>query len=409
MELEQIKAGAWLHLKMRGRLDATNAREADAQLDEIVRAGEHQIRANMAEVDYLSSAGIRVLVRQRQSLGKLGGAFCIVSPSIQVRTVLELTGLGGFIVDDGPEPGAEEEKTGPVLTEHGGMRLEIFPPPSMTPLEGFLMGDPAKLSTGSFGEGSVSSLRLTPETLAVGVGAFGSNYAEAKSRFGEFMSIGGAGICLPGDGSADVDFMLAQGELAPEAQMLYAVGARGALEHCMRFESLADEEGVPLSALAQMALEHMDSSSAAVVILAETAGLVGAWLRRSPADDEPQAAFFEHPAIRQRLSFAPERMYGRSLALAVGIISRQPEPAIAPFIRPLATGSDVAGHFHATVFTFRVLPHGPFALDGMVQELFEEQSIIGLMHLVNDARPYTGGGESLFMRGALWAGPVAWQ
>lgn len=404
MELEQQTHGAWLGLTMRGRLDATNAREADAQLDEIVRSGAHHIRTNMAGVDYLSSAGIRVLVRQRQQLEKLGGVFCVVAPSEQVRTVLELTGLGQLIDDAAAHEAVAEDKAAGAAVEHACMRIEVFPPETPSRLEGFILGGAADLEKAN-NTVPLHSLRLTGDTLAVGIGAFGATADEARPRLGEFMAVKGAGICLPGDGSAEPDFMLAQGGLVPEVQALYALGARGTPDHCLRFETMPDEEGVPLSALAELALEHTNGDMAAVCMLAETAGLVGAWLRKSPAEGKG-GGFFDHPGIRERLAFAPERMHSRSLALVAGVAARADVGVLGDLIRPLEPDAALYGHFHATVFTFRVLPHGPFDLGRMLATLFEEEMATGLMHLLHDARPYAGGGESLFVRGALWAGAL---
>lgn len=404
MELEQQTHGAWLDLTMRGRLDAANAREADAQFEEIVRGGAHHIRANMAGVDYLSSAGIRVLVRQRQQLDKLGGVFCIVTPSEPVRTVLELTGLGQLIDDAAAQETVSQEGAADTSVDHAHMRLEVFPPETPAQLEAFVLGNAADLE-GTDNEVRLHSLRLNPDTLAVGIGAFAATPEDAAPRLGEFMAVNGAGVCLPGDGSAEPDFMLARGGLVPEVQALYAIGARGTPDHCLRFEAAPSEEGVPLSSLAELALEQTGGHAAAVILLGETAGLVGAWLRRSPAEAK-EGGFFDHPSIRERLAFAPERMHGRSLALVAGVAARMDASGFGGLVRPLKTDSNLHGHFHATVFTFRVLPHGPFDLPGMLTTLFEEEMTTGLMHLLHDARPYAGGGESLFVRGALWAGAV---
>ena len=47
----------------------------------------------MAGVVYMSSAGIRVLLRVRKQLQALGGSFAVVNPSAAVRGVLEMVGL----------------------------------------------------------------------------------------------------------------------------------------------------------------------------------------------------------------------------------------------------------------------------------------------------------------------------
>ena len=62
MEIQKEQRGNILTLRLSGRLDAYSADHLGSDLAEIVRTGTHHIELNLAAVDYLSSAGIRVLV-----------------------------------------------------------------------------------------------------------------------------------------------------------------------------------------------------------------------------------------------------------------------------------------------------------------------------------------------------------
>jgi hypothetical protein len=141
-------------------------------------------------------------------------------------------------------------------------------------------------------------------------------------------------------------------------------------------------------------------------MVAETAGLVGAALKRSPGIKPVDEALFNHPGLREWLNFSPERRHGRNLVLAAGIAARKERMDLAPFLRPLGEEAWPGGHFHAVAFSYRALPQGPIPLNATVTSLFEDQSILGVWHLLNDARPIVGAGESLFVRGAIWAGPI---
>src|SRR4051794_4993502 len=63
MEITPVPAGDWLELRIQGRLDGYWSDHFADALDEYVRQGGHQIRLDLAEVVFLSSAGIRVLLR----------------------------------------------------------------------------------------------------------------------------------------------------------------------------------------------------------------------------------------------------------------------------------------------------------------------------------------------------------
>jgi hypothetical protein len=107
--------------------------------------------------------------------------------------------------------------------------------------------------------------------------------------------------------------------------------------------------------------------------------------------------------------FTPERAYARSLALVAGVATRVEHAALAPFVRPLAPQSPIRGHFHAAAFPYRAQSKGLLRLEDSVAGLFESESVLGLLHLLHDDRPYSGAGESEFVRGSFWAGPVSFQ
>jgi hypothetical protein len=64
------------------------------------------------------------------------------------------------------------------------------------------------------------------------------------------------------------------------------------------------------------------------------------------------------------------------------------------------------GHCHAAAFSYRPLPRGEIELRPTVASLFEQQTLQGILHLLADHRDNVGLGESEFVRGACWFGPI---
>jgi len=140
-----------------------------------------------------------------------------------------------------------------------------------------------------------------------------------------------------------------------------------------------------------------------MVMVAESAGLVGAALRRSPAiAHEVNNAPFEYPEVRTWLSFSTERLYSRSLALVTGIAAGSECTPLASLLRPLGTEAWPVGHFHAAAFSYRPLQKGDIDLKTTVTTLFETQSLQGVLHLLSDGRRAAGPEQSEFVRGACW-------
>jgi hypothetical protein len=154
-------------------------------------------------------------------------------------------------------------------------------------------------------------------------------------------------------------------------------------------------------------LEVAGSPTIGLVIVAESAGLVGAALRRSPAAAAaPQDAPFKYPDVRSWLSFSTERLHLRSLALGFGIASTENAAGLAPMLRPIAAEGSPQGHFHAAAFSYRPLKKGHIDLRATVSALFETESLQGVLHLLSDDREVAGPHQSEFIRGACWIAPV---
>lgn len=76
-----------------GRLDTQTAPEADTRIGQEIDQGETRILIDFARTDYLSSAGLRVLLKATKRLKQAGGAFGLCNASEQLREVLEISGF----------------------------------------------------------------------------------------------------------------------------------------------------------------------------------------------------------------------------------------------------------------------------------------------------------------------------
>ncbi len=162
---------------------------------------------------------------------------------------------------------------------------------------------------------------------------------------------------------------------------------------------------MPLSELAAVSLEGIGSQTAGLVTVAETTGLVGAWLRRSPGV-VLFSMYLDIPGIREWLGTTPHPIHQGTTVLVSGVVSRDPDPLLRPYLRPVAPGSDLLGHFHAVAFAYRPVPQRTVVLRTLVTRLFAQQRVRGVLHLLGDDRGAAGAGESGFRRGLCWAGPI---
>ena len=408
MEIRRVRHSEGLEFRISGRFDAYRSGQLESDLDEAVRAGEYQVRVDLSGVDFISSAGIGLLVRFHNRLKSCGGSFGVRAASEPVAKLLQISGLWAMLASDfpgGEGPGGSEALVASRFRAVGPLACEIHGPETLRRVRCRRVGDPARLAQGGYGPDAAVWLSLPMETLAVGLGAFGPGYPECHARFGEFMATGGVAVCRPTDGSGVPDFMLARGGLVPEVVALYALAVDGGLDHFVRFQAAGPAGAVTLGEVLAAVLDILGEPAAALVMLADTAGLVGTALRRSPVQDSCPECVFEYPAVRDWLTFTPEREHARQLTLVAGVAAADPPEPLAAFLRPAAE-PDIQAHCHATVFSFRALPRGRLDLGNTVRELFEEERVLDLLHLVRDHREIVGIGDSLFTRGVIWAGAL---
>ena len=76
-----------------GRVDSTNATEMGNVLDRAVDDGKSNLVLDLGGVEYMSSAGLREMVRVLKRVKRSGGDLRIANPSERVKEVLELAGL----------------------------------------------------------------------------------------------------------------------------------------------------------------------------------------------------------------------------------------------------------------------------------------------------------------------------
>ena len=95
MEITKNKDGGKLEIKVSGRLDTTTA----PQLDEEVKSsidGVTDMVFNLADLEYISSAGLRVLLASQKTMNKQG-EMKVTAVSEPVMEIFEVTGFSEIL------------------------------------------------------------------------------------------------------------------------------------------------------------------------------------------------------------------------------------------------------------------------------------------------------------------------
>ena len=422
MQISKRQSGRIVELLVDGRMDVHWSEHLAAAVREEMRQGAHHIRLDLSRVPYLSSAGIGVLVRLHHEFKKIQGSFFVANCSSTALKSLEITNLADLLVDKETiaSVAAEEQASDPPRPEvtrqfeKDGTAYEVYSLKPDARLQCRTIGDASQLEKCGFGKACCEAVRFPEGTFAIGLGALGEDFQDCEERFGEFIAAGGAVAYLPTDGTSAPDFLLAGGTTLPEGQVCYAITCSGtstqSFQNLVRFEAASSGTPISLSGLLQTCLELTETQRAGVVMIAESAGLVGAALRRAPVMARAGADVFGFPDIREWLSFTAEPAHTRSAVLLAGIASRGEWEELKTWVRPLGASAKsetlIFGHLHAAAFSYRPVPRGKIELKESVRALFEGQTLEGILHLLYDDRVGSGPRESELVRGACWIAPI---
>jgi anti-anti-sigma factor len=431
MEINKRCSTDLVELTVKGRLDGYWADHLASALEEEIRDGSHHILLDLSEVAFLSSAGIGILVKFYKQLKDIQGSLSISKSSTQVRKILEISGLQEVLLSEAfpgtsglagaqtarmaavagassvSPPTAQIETPGAVFNVH------TLAPDST--LKCHLLGDPGLLQQSRFSSKNCRSVEFPDSRFGIGLGALGDHLEDCEGRFGELIAAAGAVAYLPTDGTNMADYVVAAGTSMPEAQICYGIVCQGPKErpftHLVRFEAKKEARSVTVAEISQACIEVAARGRLGIVMVAEAAGLMGAALRRSPAQAASETLRFEFPGIREWLTFTGDRAYSKCVALVVGVALAGDTGELTSMVRSLNhaaanTAGPITGHFHAAAFSYRPLQKGEIDLKRTVKGLFQEQALQGVLHLLSDDRTIAGAGQSEFVRGACWIAPI---
>jgi anti-anti-sigma factor len=404
LTIQQIYQEGRVTLLLNGRLDAYWSGILAEHLESIVHDGQYSIRLDTSGVNYMSSAGVRVLLNYYKKLKEILGSLIIINPSSQVRSVLEMSGLMMLMTasEAGPEQ-AESDLSAEWSDETAKIYLETIQPSES--LKGITIGTPFAVNSDITASGDLFPVHFHSALYGVGLGVLGDPSAELKSRVGEFIGMGDTIACLPTDGKKKPDYMIRYGQLVPTVNLLYGLLFEGRFSHRIRFEAVKSG-GIPFSDLLKIIQKLLPMAHAGLVMIAETEGIVGASVSRSPIQDKKHKELFSFPEIRETMSFTTEPEYNRTLTVTTGIVSLGPCQTVAAFLRPISRDHGMQGHFHCAVFSYHPLKKHLDDVQEVIRMLVEQHHFETILHLVNDSRPHSGVGESTFRNGICWIGQV---
>lgn len=97
MEIQIQESGnAWV-VSVAGKLDAVSAADYEKAVSQLIAEGKTALVADFANLSYISSAGLRVLLSTAKQLKPKGGKVVFANLQDNVREVFEMTGFSSIL------------------------------------------------------------------------------------------------------------------------------------------------------------------------------------------------------------------------------------------------------------------------------------------------------------------------
>src|SRR5436190_21567000 len=174
-----------MYVQHKGQIDANISDHVGNAIETAIRAENHNIDLDLAQVDYVSSAGIRMLVKHFKRLKTARGTLRIVRTTDAVLSVLQLSGLEAMLVAPPANVAqAVGKATEPQKTEKAevesrrwelkGAVFESYDQQAGAVLDCKLYGQPEQFATGQLSAEQSIRVRFDSDVFGLGLGAFGS-------------------------------------------------------------------------------------------------------------------------------------------------------------------------------------------------------------------------------------------
>lgn len=108
MEIKTEDVNAVTIVSLKGRLDINTHGQLEAELNALAGKGRNKVLVDAKELDYISSAGLRVLLAGAKQFRKIQGSIGLASLTPTVKQVFEISGFTSIF----PIYGTREEALG---------------------------------------------------------------------------------------------------------------------------------------------------------------------------------------------------------------------------------------------------------------------------------------------------------
>jgi anti-anti-sigma factor len=380
-------------LTIRGRIDGMTSPDVKRSIDELISGGKRFFIVNLEQVNFVSSAGLRVFLGAQNQLQNVGGEMILFKISDVVLQVFKTSGFDKIfrILATEEELAAASAVSADALevttrTDEGiTFKHREMAGAAMGTLR--IIGNQDKLASADYTRDDVVTVSQADLQFGTGLATVGEQYEEYRYLFGEALIINRNFYFYPAVKRPAVDFMLYSGKDAgTECRYLHGFGFDGRYRYVASFE--IDKHFITLDRLVQWVLSLPSAASLlGIILLAESKGVLGMNLKQVPLrENKPaQGSDILNPAqFASWINFPVDPVDENNIVAGAGIICRDRGMCSARVRKLFSSESNI--HLHAGIFE-----KGPISkiVDQFSDELdrvLNNLDILKVQHLLGQSR-----------------------
>jgi anti-anti-sigma factor len=377
-------------LNISGRIDGNSAPAIEDEINKQLDESEKVMALNFELVKYMSSAGLRTLLVLQKKLLNAGGELVLYKVAPNIYKILSSSGFDKIfrIVDQPNEISSVfqgDQGTQPAIREINGINFS-YKKRQASPGRIFPIGSLSKLRRSEFTESDVVRIKASEIGYGLGLAAAGSDFTDYSDYFGEAAVINRDLFYYPAVERPKTDYMLySESDEDLEYNFLYGFGFNGMFEYVLNFENQR-ERSVSIEHLLESLLEFTGHDLFGIVILAESDGLMGMHLKKSPVlGNRPDNIddIFSEKNISSWMDFPIEPTDRGSAVIACGVAA--PEDAEMGELSEIFSRKNNY-HIHGLIFDKALLNTDIDKFNKEINRTMTQTNIRKVQHLTGKSR-----------------------
>ncbi len=413
MDIEEQLQGSFWVIRLKGRLDGAHSPKLQVLIDQrLTDPAIKQVVLDMQHVQYLSSAGIRVLVATVKQLRPRGGDLILTGLQGYCEEVLKVAGFDKLLTRFGSVEEAERNLSTPHRalqwpsaaswkTTQGTYRSLKQ---TETPARALILGHIEDVLYSRVTAEMIQSKPFSSIEYSIGCGGMGARVEDYLPVMGEMITIGGTMVWLPTDGEDTPDFLIPQQNSdTVTVRTNFNVAMDGDWQEFLLFES-DQPEGITISQLYRDLFEHAKQQypnfrgGLVLALRAEMPTTFGSGITRSPIlENQPtNGQMVTHPDNVKtwfELDQEPRQRNVTGLIAGIGIdltadYSQYDSEKFgaAFYVNPGNKGaSNQILHNHAVFFEKLPFPQDPGSIDEEVRKVVQQGTFVDMRHLLDSS------------------------